>query len=212
MKLLVVAADKMEFRGITQIGTHTFHLVAEGVGVGRSGPAAEAGIEAFRPDALVSTGFCGALVPDLQIADILVATEVVTGDTRYPAAPIQSGRPYRLGVVRTSFRVAQTVEERRKLRATGADAVEMEASAVAECAHRHSLPFYCVKVVTDLAGETMANDFNRALREDGHFDTIVLLKGSLRNPFARVPELLRLRRRCARAAQALGDFFADCRF
>ena len=212
MKLLVIAADKMEFNGITHIGTHTFHLVANGVGVNRSGPAAEEGVHTFHPDALVSTGFCGALIPELQIADIVVATEVVGDHARYPAAPVLSDRPHRRGVVRTSHRVAQTAEERQKLRAAGADVVEMEAFAVAECARRHSLPFYSVKVVTDLAGESMANDFNRALRKDGHFDTIILLQGTLRDPFARIPELLRLRRRCVRAARALGDFFADCRF
>ena len=212
MKLLVIAADKMEFRRIGRIGPHTFHLIANGAGVGRSGPAADAGIEAFRPDAVVSTGFCGALIPELTTADIIVATEVVTRDARYPAVPVQSDWPHRRGVVRTECRVIRTAEERGALRAAGADVVEMEASAVAECARRHSLPFYCVKAVTDLAGETMANDFNRALREDGHFDTIIILKGTLRHPFARMPELLRLRSRCIRAARALGDFFADCRF
>jgi len=74
------------------------------------------------------------------------------------------------------------------------------------------LPFYCVKVVTDLAGETMANDFNAALRADGHFDTMVILRATLRRPLARLPELCRLRQRSVRAACVLGDFFADCRF
>ena len=37
------------------------------------------------------------------------------------------------------------------------------------------LPFYCVRAVTDLADESLANDFNRALRPDGHFDTISIL-------------------------------------
>ena len=69
-----------------------------------------------------------------------------------------------------------------------------------------------VRVVTDLAGETMANDFNAALRSDGHFDTMVILRRALRNPWARLPELFRLRSRCRRAADSLGDFIADCRF
>jgi hypothetical protein len=34
----------------------------------------------------------------------------------------------------------------------------------------------------------------------------------LRHPSARLPELIRLRKRCNRAAQALGEFFADSRF
>jgi len=66
--------------------------------------------------------------------------------------------------------------------------------------------------VSDLAGEDMANDFNAALREDGHFDTIGLLIGAMRKPLVRLPELLRLRSRCTLASRALGDFIADSRF
>jgi len=83
---------------------------------------------------------------------------------------------------------------------------------VAARAEARGLPFYCVRAVTDLAGEDMANDFNMALRPDGHFDTMLILRGTLRHPLVRLPELLRLRNRCARAACVLGEFIADCRF
>ncbi len=88
----------------------------------------------------------------------------------------------------------------------------MEAAGVAARVEALALPFYCIRGVSDLAGEDMANDFNRTLTPDGHFDTMKLLQDSFRSPLARIPELLRLRKRCVRAAQALGDFFADCRF
>ena len=86
------------------------------------------------------------------------------------------------------------------------------ALAVAARAQDAGLPFYCIRAVTDLAGETMANDFNNALRPNGRFDTISILGSSLRHPAARLPELFRLRSRCDRASRALGDFLADCRF
>ncbi len=117
-----------------------------------------------------------------------------------------------MGVVCSIDHVAQTAEEKRQLRASNAAVVEMEAAGVARRAATRGIPFYCVKVVTDLAGEDMANDFNRAFRPDGHFATMKILQGALRQPLVRVPELIRLRNRCARAARALGDFFADCRF
>jgi len=88
----------------------------------------------------------------------------------------------------------------------------MEAGGVAERARTRDLPFYCVRVVTDLADEDLANDFNRALRPDGHFVTMRILRGTLRNPLVRLPELFRLRNRCVRASLALGDFIADCQF
>ena len=58
------------------------------------------------------------------------------------------------------------------LHAGGGIAVEMEAAGVAARAEELGFDFYCVRVVTDLAGEDMANDFNMALREDGHFATM----------------------------------------
>jgi len=88
----------------------------------------------------------------------------------------------------------------------------MEASAVAQKAQARQIPFHCIKAVTDLAAETFENDLNSALRADGHFDTIKILGSTLRQPWVRVPELFRLRNRSTRAANALGDFLADCRF
>jgi hypothetical protein len=88
----------------------------------------------------------------------------------------------------------------------------MEAAGVAQRAHTLGLPFFCIKAVTDLACETMANDFNAVLRSDGRFDTIKILASSLRHPSVRLPELFRLRKRSIQAARSLGDFFADCRF
>ena len=161
---------------------------------------------------MISTGFCGALDPQLRVADVVVATSIVGPDRTYPALPVSSTAPHHSGVVCSVDRVAQTAEEKRRLRAGGAMVVEMEAAGVAARAQARGLPFYCIRVVTDLAGETMANDFNAALRADGHFDTMVILREALRRPLARLPELCRLRRRSFRAARVLGDFIADCRF
>lgn len=223
MRILFVAAIPMEFRGILAraskirrdgLGTAvTFAgqdclLVANGMGWKRAAAAVDAAAH-FRPDAIVSTGFCGALDCRLGIADIVAATAVIGDGGEWAAHSVAA--PHR-GSILSIDRVAQTAEEKRELRATGALAVEMEAAAVARAAAERCLPFYCVRAVTDLAEESMANDFNRALRSDGHLDTIFILRGAFCRPTSRIPELLRLRRRCARAAEALGDFFVGCRF
>jgi nucleoside phosphorylase len=222
MRILLVAAEAMEFEGVLarasevarpevqtdwarscRIGEHEALLVANGAGQKRAAAATAAGITEWRPEAVVSTGFCGALDKTLEIADIVV------GDGGGPGGPQRAGGPaLHRGRIVTVDHVARTAEEKAKLRATGAVAVEMEAAGVAERARECGLPFYCVRAVTDLAGENLANDFGAALRSDGHFDTIAILTGALRHPGTRVPELLRLRGRCKRAARALGDFFA----
>ena len=229
MRLLLIASAPTEFRGLrgagshparlpvdwarfAQLGGHELLLVANGVGARRAASAVDAACEVFQPDAIISTGFCGALDPQLGVADVVVGTSVAAADRRYEALPVATASPHHAGVVCSIDRVAQTAEEKRRLRAGGAIVVEMEAAGVAARAQARGLPFYCVRAVTDLAGETMANDFNAALRADGHFDTMVLLRETLRRPLARLPELCRLRQRSVRAACVLGDFFADCRF
>ena len=224
MKLLFVASDRMEYSGIlsrstgigttgliadwsrfAQLGQHRALLVANGAGPMRAAAAVDAALPLFQPDAIVSTGFCGALAPELEIADVVAATSV-------EGQPVEAITAPRSGPFRSIARVAQTAEEKRKLGENGAIAVEMEAAGIAARAQAYRTPLYCVRAVTDLAGESLANDFNMALRSDGHFDTMLILRGTLRQPSVRLPELIRLRQRCVRAARVLGDFFADCRF
>jgi adenosylhomocysteine nucleosidase len=201
------------------LGAHEVLLAANGVGWKRAGAAVDAAAD-FRPDAVVSTGFCGAL-EDLNIADIVVGTSILReAEDSFlfrKSLPLPFLNRDREGAIRTGpvlslDHVAQTAEEKCRLRSSGAFVVEMEAAGVSDRCHAMGLPFHCVKAVTDLAGETLANDFNSALRSDGHFDTMLILRRSFRYPTARLPELIRLRNRCVRAAHVLGEFFADCRF
>jgi adenosylhomocysteine nucleosidase len=231
MRILMVAADRMEFPGIlahtaaarpvpvpvdwarhAQLGEHEVLLVANGAGAVRASAAVETALATFPAAAIVSTGFCGALAPELSVADIVAGTSVTNGARSFTSLHPQSARPHHKGVVVSIDHVAQTAAEKRSLRERGGVAVEMEARGVAARAEAHRIPFYCVRVVTDLAGEDMANDFNEALREDGHFATMIILQGTVRKPWVCLPELFRLRNRCARAARVLGEFIADCRF
>jgi adenosylhomocysteine nucleosidase len=108
--------------------------------------------------------------------------------------------------------VAQTVEEKTALRALGGSAVEMEAAAVGLRARKWGVPFYCVRGVTDLAGEDLELDFNAARAGDGHLSTARILWATARRPRRLVAELYRLRRRSRAAAGALGEYLADCQF
>ncbi|MEI9974742.1 MAG: hypothetical protein WDO73_23470 [Ignavibacteriota bacterium] len=152
------------------------------------------------------------MAPELQIGDIVVGTAVSAGGRDFPALTLPAESRITPGWWCSIDHVAGTVAEKGFLRAQGGSAVEMEAGGVAEKVWARGLQFYCIRVVTDLAGENMANDFNLALRPDGHFATISILSRALRDPLVRLPELIRLRNRCVRAARVLGDFIADCRF
>jgi nucleoside phosphorylase len=231
MKILMVAAEPREFAGLVsrarevcpaaagvdwsrraRLGDHEVFLAANGAGCRRAAAALDAACAVFEPEAVVSTGFCGALAEDLAVASVVVATQVASALGKLPARPVTAEMSTTCGTVWCSERVVRTAAEKKTLAAGGACAVEMEAAGVAARALERGLPFYCVRAVTDLAHENLANDFQAALRPDGHLDTMLILRSTLRNPTVRIPELFRLRRRCILAARALGDFFANCRF
>jgi len=174
--------------------------------------AAQVGFARERPDAVVSVGFCGALQPGLQVGDVVVASRVENGARGFVAAQPACGRPFRSGVVVSSDRVIGAVEEKSRLGAGGALAVEMEAALVARCAAENGTPFFCVRTVMDRASEGFSLDFNRLRSSDGRFSRPRILMAALARPWIAVTELLRLARQGAVAARALGDFIADCRF
>ena len=119
---------------------------------------------------------------------------------------------FRTGRLLSVDRVVGTAAEKARLFATGASVVEMEAAAVESRAREWRLPFFCVRAVSDTAGEDFALDLNEMRDAEGRFSRSRIVRRALKSPFRLVPELLRLNRNSGRAAKALGDFFADCSF
>ncbi len=223
----MIAAEKMEFDGLLRrvsgmravplavrfaaegtMGDTQVTLLANGPGPRR---AAECRAEG-RFDAIVSTGFCGGTHAALRVGDIAAGTEVRGAEQTFRAALPAGAKPAMTGPVVSQDRVAVTVEEKQRLGATGAIAVEMEAASVAAYAEASRTPFYCIRVVSDDVHDAMPLDFNEYRKEDGDFDRGAIALAALRRPFRRIPALRRLQRNCQIASETLGAFLADCRF
>src|SRR5207245_10398987 len=110
------------------LGEHQVLLVSNGAGWKHAAEATDAGWRHLLPDAIISTGFCGALDESLTLADIVSAT----GVNGHSALPLTGTSPCRHGIVRSIDHVARTSGEKAQLRASGACAVEMEAAGVVE--------------------------------------------------------------------------------
>jgi adenosylhomocysteine nucleosidase len=231
--LLLVAAEARELAGIRRhcrgekrlrwpvrfalsahLAGRRWILVANGAGPTLAGEACEVAWNKQKADILVSTGFCGALDPALQAGEVFVASRVESPDgavvleARLPECPT----PTATGRLFSMDRVVQKAEEKAALRALGGAAVEMEAVSVGLRARKWGVPFYCVRGVTDLAGEDLDLDFNAARGGDGHLSTTRILWAAARRPHRLAAELYRLNRRSNLAVRAMGDCLAECRF
>ena len=188
--------------------------LVQGAGPALAGEACEVAWNKQKAEAFLSTGFCGALDPAIGAGEVFVASRVESpdGTLSLEARTPDGARPHASGRLISVDHVVQTVEEKRRLRQSGASAVEMEALAVGLRARQWGVPFYCVRGVTDLACEGFNLDFNTLRAEDGRLSTARVVWAAACRPIPLAPELYRLYHRSNLAVRALGDFLADCRF
>ena len=216
----MVAAERREFDGIRkrlgnakQLVWHGAKFACEAQWQGdrwwmlANGPGEELVLEALKEkkdvDGMISTGLCGALDPALRLGDV-----VVSGN-----AHIDSRAQFARGAVHSIDHVAVTAAEKRTLRnQTGAVAVDMESAAVERKAAEWNVPYLCIRAVSDRAGDTLPLDFNRYRNARGDFSRMRIALAAIARPFTVMPQLMEFDRNCRRAAYALGDFLADCRF
>lgn len=230
--LVLVAAERREFLGIESrlarrerlrwsldycctgvLGDLRALLVANGAGKRLAVDALEEVRRRAEISAVISTGFCGGLDPALAAGEIFVAHQVRGPDSEsYSAAAPRCLRPHRSGVLLSQDCIVRTWQDKRRLYGSGAHAVDMESAALAGRASDWGLPFYAIRAVTDTAGESFRCDLEGARLPDGRISSGRLLVAALREPAALLPELWHLRRRAKVAAEALGEFLADCRF
>jgi len=183
---------------------------------GRSGranaiSAVERAAKSFSLRGLVSTGWCGALDPGLHAGQVVLADRVLTLDGAGEFSAQHPGGRAATGPVLTVDHFVGATEEKRRLRQTGAIAVEMEAAAVAVEAQQRGIPFYCVRAVSDVAEKELLVDFNRARLPGGQFSAARAAAQAGLSP-RRWSELLEMWRNARAAAEALGEFLGSCRF
>lgn len=119
-------------------------LVCGGIGAVAARRATEAVIVEFEPKVVYSAGFAGALDPKLKVGDLVAPQRVINaGDGSSTAVGSGSG-------VLVSFGSVASPEQKAKLRESfGADAVDMEAAAVARAAEARGVAFCVVKAISD---------------------------------------------------------------
>jgi nucleoside phosphorylase len=175
MRLGVIAALQTELKpallalapGSRRIEHLRFHespnliFVAGGIGARLAAAAGMVMVDHFKPDALISTGFCGSLTDELETADLLIGgTRKQAPDEKLLELARFAAPKARSGLVRTVEKVVVKKEEKIALgRETSALAIDMEAEAVALAARSRNVGFLSVKAVIDTPSEPLASTY-----------------------------------------------------
>jgi adenosylhomocysteine nucleosidase len=140
--------------------------VCGGIGVQSARRAAQAVIALYHPDLIQSVGFAGSLDANFHVGDILAPAVVLDArdGSRFPLA---GGN----GMLVTFMEVAGASQKIKLGEAYAAQAIDMEAAAVAAAASTHSIPFGATKVISDeIDFEIPA--MSRFITSNGRFHTM----------------------------------------
>jgi adenosylhomocysteine nucleosidase len=181
-------------------------VTCAGIGYDPAARAADASIQQFRPELIVSVGFAGAVDPTLNVGSLVTPRTVIDARSGTTFSTARGD-----GVLVSAVRIADTAEKALLRQRYGALAVDMEAAAVAEKALHYGVPFCAVKSVSDTANATLP-DFTRFVQQDGSFATASFLLYLLLHPTL-WPVVRSLAANSAKAARnlttGLNEFLAD---
>jgi adenosylhomocysteine nucleosidase len=213
-KLAIVAALEREVSGLTSTcrrveqkhegRSFTFFerdemvAICGGIGLEAARRATEAVIALYHPTQLQSVGFAGALSRHQHIGDIIEPAVVL--DARDGSrVKIEGGE----GTLVTFMAVAGAEQKASLAKAYGAQAVDMEAAAVAAAAAAHGIRFGATKAISDGFDFDMP-DTARFIDSQGRFRTAAFAAFVTLRPWlwGRVATLARNSRKAAKALGA----------
>jgi hopanoid-associated phosphorylase len=143
---------------------------------------------------VISFGVAGGLDPTLKSGDIVVATEVLSGDTRWLAGmplndelissvAVGGRRVVRGGLAGVEQVIGAQAGKAALRSATGAAAVDMESHIAAAYAAEAGLPFAALRVISDPATRALPPLAMAAIKPNGDIDLRKVLRSLARNPW-----------------------------
>lgn len=220
VKTAIIAAFQREIRGLIRCSRQveqnhssrafTFYelgdniLVAGGIGSDAARRAAEAAVVLYHPRVLHSVGFAGALQPDLRVGNIFTPALVI--DARDGSRVSIAGGN---GILLTCPQVAGAQQKAKLAQAYAAQAIDMEAAAVATAAHAHGIAFRATKVISD-GFEFDMPDLSRFIDSQGQFRNASFALYALFRPWLWL-QVAKLARNSGKAAKALCGYLSDPR-
>ena len=203
--IVVVCALEIERRALAGLERPGVEIHVSGIGPDAAAALGERLTQ--RPlRAMIATGFCGALIPRLDVGTIVVAECVVhenTGDVFAADDVMLAAAEGRRGTLVSAVEVARTPADRAALQGL---AVDMESAALARAARDADVPFIAIRAISDRFRDRIP-DIVGMLDHVGRPDRSALIAYALHNP-REIPRLIRLGRSAKRASTALTDAVA----
>ncbi|HEY1659586.1 MAG TPA: hypothetical protein VGG14_14625 [Candidatus Sulfotelmatobacter sp.] len=163
--------------------THTFfengeHIcICGGIGLEAARRASEAAIVLYHPQKIYSVGFAGALDPSLRVGEIFTPSAIL--DAR-DGSRTQLGDGS--GTLLTFHHVVGAAQKQKLASAYPAQAVDMEAAAVATAASRHGIAFAAIKAISDETTFELPGS-ERFIDHEGRFHTASFILFALLRPW-----------------------------
>lgn len=184
-------------------------VIHSGMGRQRARAAAEHLIFGHRPYWIIQPGFGGALDPGLNLAEVVLPTEVINAEGDLVAIPI---RPemipagISIGRLLTVDHMVRKTEEKAVWREkTGAIVVDMESHAVADLCRQMNLRWVGLRVITDTAGQELPPEIMTITGPTGAFRLGATIGAIWTRPAA-VKDLLKLRESAIIASDKIAHF------
>lgn len=161
-----------------------------GVGKVFAAMCAQAMILEYAPDVIINTGVAGALSPELEIGDIIIAQSVCQHDMDTSALGDPAGMvsgintiffptdentairliefaqnmkaPKKRGIIASGDKFVSDVGEKEEIyKRFGASACDMEGAAIGQVCYVNGVPFCVVRAISDTANGQAAEDYTR---------------------------------------------------
>ncbi|HJT45208.1 MAG TPA: hypothetical protein VJ721_02955 [Chthoniobacterales bacterium] len=133
-----------------RINEREITILHTGVGAKNCNDRIEALLHKVRPRIVISTGFAGALVADLEVGDLVIAENFSDQRLIEAAKRALPNGKFRTAKIFTSASIIDSIAERNQIAAaSGAAAVEMETGAIASVCHSHGVPLLALRAISD---------------------------------------------------------------
>jgi adenosylhomocysteine nucleosidase len=194
---------KHEGRSIKFFESGQTVLVCGGIGAEAARRATEAVLALYQPELVQSVGFAGALDPALKVGDIFSPSRVIdAGD----GSSFETGAG--CGVLVSSTSIAGAEQKTKLAESYGAQAVDMEAAAVARGAQARGVRFMATKAISDETHFAMP-PMDRFVHGNGQFRTGKFMVFAAARPWL-WPGVIQLSRNSAKASRALCAELGRC--